>query len=227
MGALQQFLPAAPTNDQGSITVDGRTIPVGSVSFASTNFSKQNHAVINLDYNQSTATQFRFRFSMTNTADIDNVADLPIFFASVPSKDRLFSATMIHSFRSNLINETRIAFRRSSFAIPVPGLTFPGLDSFPNITLDDLGVNIGLARQPSVGRLQIRAAREDDRLLIKIEDNGPGLNGNRKRKSGSGVGLANTRARLGQFYDDDFSLEIVDKKNHNGTVVNLNVPFLK
>lgn len=101
----------------------------------------------------------------------------------------------------------------------------------PNLILQPLienAVRHGVARQTSVGRLQIQARRDADRLLIKIEDNGPGLNGNgnRRRRSGSGVGIANTRARLGQFYDDDFSFEIADRKHHDGTVVNLNVPFL-
>jgi hypothetical protein len=143
LGVLQTYLPAAPVNDAGTITVAGNAIPVGSVSFAAPNFFKQNHSVINLDYNHSTATQFRFRFSMTNAADIDNAADLATFFVSVPVKQRLFSATMTHNFSSKLINETRIAFRRSSFTAPAPDILFPGLDAFPNIRLDDLGLNMG------------------------------------------------------------------------------------
>jgi len=99
----------------------------------------------------------------------------------------------------------------------------------PNLILQPIvenAVRHGIARQTAVGRLRIRARRDGNRLLIKIEDNGPGLknNGNRKRESGNGVGLANTRARLEQFYDD-FSFEIADKKNQDGTIVNLNVPF--
>jgi len=125
------------------VTVGGFAIPLGTVSFPAPNFFKQNHAVINLDYNQSTATQHHFRFTMTNGADIDNTANLPQFYMPLPSKQRLFSYTLIHNFNANLINETRIAFRRSSQNFPVPDFNFPGLNVFPNITLDDLGVNIG------------------------------------------------------------------------------------
>ena len=50
---------------------------------------------------------------------------------------------MIHNFSANLIDENRIAFRRSSYNFQVPGFTFPGLDSFPNIDLDDLGISLG------------------------------------------------------------------------------------
>lgn len=143
LGVFNQFVPVAPINDQGTISVLGRDIPVGNVSFAAPNFFKQNHAVINLDYLQSSRTQHRVRFTFTNGADIDNIANLPIFFTAIPSKQRLFSYTLIHNFSEKLINETRLSFRRSSQNFPVPGIAFPGLSVFPNITLDDLGLNIG------------------------------------------------------------------------------------
>jgi Carboxypeptidase regulatory-like domain len=142
LAVFRQFVPPAATAE-GTINVGGVPIPVGTVSFAAPNFSKQNHAVINMDWNQSSDTQHHWRFTMTNLADIDNAANFPIFFTAVPTKQRLFSYTMVHNFTSNLINETRLAFRRSSNRFPVPDFTFPGLDAFPNIILDDLGINIG------------------------------------------------------------------------------------
>ena len=141
--AFNSFVPVAPVNDQGTIDVLGRSIPVGNVSFLAPNFFKQNHAVINLDYLQSAKTQHHVRFTFTNGADIDNTANLPVFFVALPSKQRLFSYTLIHNFSEKVINETRLAFRRSSSNFPVPGIAFPGLNVFPNITLDDLGLNIG------------------------------------------------------------------------------------
>ncbi|HEY6803071.1 MAG TPA: carboxypeptidase regulatory-like domain-containing protein [Pyrinomonadaceae bacterium] len=143
LAAFNTFVPVAPVNDQGTISVLGRNIPVGNVSFAAPNFFKQNHAVINLDYLQSTNTQHHMRFTFTNGADIDNTANLPVFFVALPTKQRLFSYTVVHNFSDRVINETRLAFRRSSQNFPVPGITFPGLAAFPNITLDDLGLNIG------------------------------------------------------------------------------------
>jgi hypothetical protein len=143
LSVFRQFTPVAGVNNEGTISVLGRSIPVGDVSFASPNFFRQNHGVINLDYNQSSTTLHHWRFSMTNGAEIDNLANLPIFFTSLPLKQRIFSYTLIHNFSQKLINETRIAFRRSSYDFAVPGFTFPGLDSFPNVSLDDLGINIG------------------------------------------------------------------------------------
>jgi hypothetical protein len=175
LGVFNTFVPAAPVNDQGTIEVLGRSIPVGSVSFAAPNFFKQNHAVINLDYLQSSATQHHIRFTFTNGADIDNSANLPVFFIPIPSKQRLFSYTLIHNFSSNLINETRLAFRRSSQNFPVPGITFPGLNVFPNIILDDLGLNIG--PDPNAPQFGI----ENN---YQIVDNMTWLNGNHTLKFG-------------------------------------------
>jgi len=96
----------------------------------------------------------------------------------------------------------------------------------PNLILQPLienAIRHGTGRQTAVGRLAVKARREDGRLVIRIEDNGPGLNG---KKESTGVGLANTRARLAQFYDNDFSFEIADKENRDGTIVSLNVPFM-
>jgi hypothetical protein len=152
---FNQFVPVAAAanvqsanclsgpNPEDCVTVGGVALPLGSVTFPAPNFFKQNHAVINIDYLQSSATQHHVRFTLTNGADIDNTANLPVFFIPIPSKQRLFSYTLIHNFSEKLINETRLAFRRSSQNFPVPGLTFPGLNVFPNITLDDLGLNIG------------------------------------------------------------------------------------
>jgi hypothetical protein len=119
-------------------------IPVGDVAVPSPNFTKQNHIVSNIDFNQSANTQHRFRFTLTNTADIDTDANLPTFFVALPIQGRLFSYSLLHNFSSNLINETRLAYRRFSQPITIPsGLSFPGLDQFPNIGLRDLGLDIG------------------------------------------------------------------------------------
>ncbi|HKU73414.1 MAG TPA: carboxypeptidase regulatory-like domain-containing protein, partial [Pyrinomonadaceae bacterium] len=139
---IQDKIAAGEDPDE-CVTVGGVALPLGNVNFPAPNFFKQNHAVINLDYLQSQNTQHHVRFTFTNGADIDNAANLPVFFIAIPSKQRLFSYTLIHNFSERVINETRGSFRRSSNNFPVPGITFPGLTVFPNIILDDLGLNIG------------------------------------------------------------------------------------
>lgn len=144
-GIFNQFTPVAPTNDSGFITVNGRMIPVGTVAFPSPSFSAQNYIVTNFDVTQSAKTQHRVRFSFVNTNASDTAANLPVFFTTLPSKQRLFSYTLLHNFTPNFINETRLSYRRSDAFFDVSAsLSFPGLDAFPNLTFEDLGgLNLG------------------------------------------------------------------------------------
>ncbi len=101
----------------------------------------------------------------------------------------------------------------------------------PNLILQPLvenAVRHGISKQVAIGRLQIDARRHDERLVIRIDDNGPGKlngNGNQTQRANGGVGLANTRARLKQFYGD-FEFNILDRMDSEGTTVILNVPYL-
>jgi hypothetical protein len=155
LAIFNTYVPVAPTRSgtrpfclvarAGGECPDSQVIDIdiGNVAVPSPNFTKQNHIVANIDYNQSASTQHRFRFTLTNTADIDTEANLPTFFVALPIPSRLFSYTLLHNFTPNLINETRLAYRRFAQPITVPNLTFPGLDQFPNIGLRDLGLDIG------------------------------------------------------------------------------------
>ncbi|MBV9670156.1 MAG: carboxypeptidase regulatory-like domain-containing protein, partial [Acidobacteriales bacterium] len=138
-----QYMPVAPTNNGGNVIVNGVAVPVGLASITAPNFFKQNHAIGNIDFNQSSKTIHRWRFSMTNLAEIDAAANLPQFFIALPLKQRLFSYTIIHNFSSTFIDEMRFGFRRSSNNFPAGNLQYPGLSMFPNIQVDELGVNIG------------------------------------------------------------------------------------
>jgi len=69
--------------------------------------------------------------------------DFPLGKLPRPSKQRLFSYTLLHTFTSNLTNETRLAFRRSESSTLTGDAVFPGLTTLPNIELLDLGLDIG------------------------------------------------------------------------------------
>ncbi len=95
----------------------------------------------------------------------------------------------------------------------------------PNMLLQPLvenAVRHGIAMQPGPGRITIRARRDDSRLRVCVEDNGPGLNGGGTREGG--IGLSNTRARLQQLYGDSHRL---DFKNVPGGGLNvcIEIPF--
>jgi uncharacterized protein YegL len=145
LAAFNRYVPVAPVNDAGHFSVNGVEIPLGNVTYAAPSFMKQNNVLTNIDYNQSTQTTHRWHFDLTNNAAVDTRAHLPAFYVLQPNKQRLFSYSMFHTFTSNLSNETRLAYRRLEVSTPAPNLIFPGLDVFPNIQLNDLGLNIGPA----------------------------------------------------------------------------------
>jgi len=71
----------------------------------------------------------------------------------------------------------------------------------PNLILQPIVENAirhGIARQTNSGRITIRAFKENDRLIMQVEDNGPGLRSNHNPNGNlsGGIGLSNTRARL-------------------------------
>ena len=93
----------------------------------------------------------------------------------------------------------------------------------PNLILQPIvenAVRHGVARQTHPGHITIRARREGERLIMRVEDNGPGLS---VQSNGSGIGISNTRARLEQFYGSDFSFQITNSAER-GASVTLDIP---
>ena len=72
----------------------------------------------------------------------------------------------------------------------------------PNLILQPLvenAVKHGVSKADGAGRIEIRARREAERVVLSVRDDGPGLVS--EAVSGEeGVGLRNTRARLAQLY---------------------------
>ncbi|MGE5666318.1 MAG: sensor histidine kinase [Betaproteobacteria bacterium] len=96
----------------------------------------------------------------------------------------------------------RITSQAELGAVHVPPLVLP--------TLVENAVKHGLAPLPDGGHIEIGARREGDKLLIWVEDSGAGFTGS----GGSGVGLANTRARLAALYGPAASLSLAAVQPH-------------
>jgi sensor histidine kinase YesM len=97
----------------------------------------------------------------------------------------------------------------------------------PNLILQPLVENAirhGIAPYSRPGRIELNARREVDNLFVEIKDNGPGLAPSQKSSTRTGLGLANTRARLEQLYPALHRLEISNGAN-NGFAVTLLIPF--
>ena len=84
-------------------------------------------------------------------------------------------------------------------------------------------VGHGVSRiEDGVGTVRLSSRREGDRLVLTVEDDGPGLDGD--SPAGTGVGLANTRARLDALYGAEGALALVPVAPH-GVRAEVSVPF--
>jgi len=72
------------------------------------------------------------------------------------------------------------------------------------------------------GIISIEAANVNNKLLLKVIDNGQDLNEN--VRSGFGIGMSNTKARLDAMFNSDYSVTIDENFNH-GTTVSITIPF--
>jgi len=137
LSVLQKYVPAAPANDQGDITVLGQQIPVGSISFPNPVFTNNYNALVSLDYNMSDKDQLRGRWIYNRQSSLLG-AEVPAFNESQPNNNYAFNLSEFHNFAPTLQNELRLSFSRNVNALPATSLKFPGLDAFPVITIDEL-----------------------------------------------------------------------------------------
>jgi LytS/YehU family sensor histidine kinase len=96
---------------------------------------------------------------------------------------------------------------RLRFAVEfAPQLASAALPPLMVVTLVENAIRHGLGPLPAGGTVQVRAAltAAGDQLLIEVRDDGAGF----VAASGSGVGLANTRARLAARHGSDASLRL-------------------
>ena len=84
-------------------------------------------------------------------------------------------------------------------------------------------VRHGIGQRSAAGHIQIGAERRGETLTLRVTDDGPGLPPV-PVGGASGIGLANTRARLRQLYGDRASL-VVESGAAGGTVATIVLPF--
>ena len=86
----------------------------------------------------------------------------------------------------------------------------------PNLILQPLTENAlrhGIGRSADSGLVGISSAVIDGKLRLTVYDNGAGLPDDWQMKGSTGIGLANTAARLQQLYDDNHQFDI---RNRDG-----------
>jgi hypothetical protein len=111
--------------------------------------------------------------------------------------------------------------RRLAFAIDAPGdLQDADLPPMMLVTLVENAIKHGLGPKREGGRVHIAARRIDAALELEVSDDGVGL----PLSSGTGVGLANTRARLATLYGGAGALDIANRGG-GGVSARLRLPY--
>lgn len=75
--------------------------------------------------------------------DSPNTTTLPAFFGTASTRAHLINISEYHTVSPILTNELRLGFNRYANVDTYTSPSFPGLDTFPTILLDDLSVNMG------------------------------------------------------------------------------------
>lgn len=87
-------------------------------------------------------------------------------------------------------------------------------------TLVENAIRHGLGPLPEGGTITVGALRHEGQVLIRVSDDGAGF----RAASGSGVGLANTRARLAALFGSSASLELRSNEPR-GVIAEVRLPL--
>ncbi|HEX4772365.1 MAG TPA: TonB-dependent receptor [Bryobacteraceae bacterium] len=150
LSALQQYLGTAPSAVAASQlpnaaypVVGGATVESGILPVVAPNYQNNYSGVLAVDYTISDSDQLRGRFIYNRADIIDTFAQLPVFYVPQPFRYYLGNLSEFHNFSPSISNEFRLGFNRYFNPTPDGGSKFPGLSTFPNLTIDEYQVNIG------------------------------------------------------------------------------------
>ena len=107
---------------------------------------------------------------------------------------------------------------------PEPGTLRARVPSLILQPLVENAIKHGTARRASQGHIHVRTARLGDRLRLEVRDDGPGLRAG--GAGGTGIGVANTRARLRQLYGEPYGLTLEDLPE-GGVLARVELPFME
>ena len=139
--SLTSGTPDAKGNQTG---IPQGTVNLGSYQTSASNFQNEDALVAGMDYTISPKDSFRGRYVYNKIGTEDISANLPEFWVVRPIKFHLIALSEFHSFTPSLTNEIRIGFNRHEDNIVSGNFSYPGVDSFPNLTFYDQGfINVG------------------------------------------------------------------------------------
>ena len=133
--ALAEF-PVAPSNNAGTLLVNGTSIPVGSMAVIAPNFQREHDAQFNTDYTWG-HHQFGTRFTFNQEKFILPASvPLAVWNQDEPINNRKIALTDTWTARNNVVNDLRLQYSYYSLGLLDP--CNPNTTCQPGITLGDL-----------------------------------------------------------------------------------------
>jgi two-component system LytT family sensor kinase len=168
-----------------------------------------------------------------NTAGAERMLDLlsevlrQVLRADTAHETRL-STEVAFVERYLAIEQVRFSDRLRPRIVVDPAVRDAVVPTFVLQPLVENAVRHGIAQKASAGALDVTALdvtarRDGEDLVLTVRDDGPGLETS-LAPPGSGVGLANTRARLATLYGDRASV-LVTSAAEGGTLATVRLPF--
>jgi hypothetical protein len=145
LGVLKQYVDPAP-QASGVTTVQGVDIPIGVLPISFPTYENLYSWLGSVDYNWSDMDQTRFRYveNRSDLIDATLIPRLPAFSEVRNIRNRFLTLAHVHTFSPTVVNETRLSYSRYSDIIPAGDYQYPGLDAFPNLTIEqDLSLQLG------------------------------------------------------------------------------------
>jgi hypothetical protein len=151
--------PACNPKTVGATT----NIEIGTIPIQAPFWNNSADLTTSMDYDLGNKDQIRGRYVYNKVTLIDNGATLPAFYTTEAVPAHLISLADFHTFSPTISNELRLGYMRTGYTLAVGKQTFlPTLDMFPNVTMDDLGLNVGPdGNAPQYGQQNLYQATEN------------------------------------------------------------------
>jgi carboxypeptidase family protein len=145
LSIFKKYVSAAPAPcaSCNPVSVNGTNVEVGLLPVLGPSFNNFRNSASSADYNISAHDQLRFRYIYNKGVGSDTTPTLPIFFSINPTISHLATLGEYHTFSPTLVNEFRAGYTRFYNITGTGNFTFPGLDQFPNLTFDELSLQVG------------------------------------------------------------------------------------
>jgi hypothetical protein len=158
--------PICPQYAQVGTGSTATMIPIGDVSVLAGSYQNNYKSLNSVDYTPTAKDSIRARYLYNKSVGPDTAATFPVFWLPAPNLFHLVTVSEFHTFTPNLTNELRLGYNRFYNETPAGG-TYPGLDAFPNIAFNDLGVNIGPDPNAPQATIQNTYQGSDSVMYIK------------------------------------------------------------